>query len=93
MSPGFGGRVGVDLMGESYMKVKEWRRGPLCVLKTGLREQLRLSSQAQLYSWVPFCEGSYQMSPETSLLTGLLLAEGRDNGAEDSGDTEDELRR
>lgn len=33
------------------------------------------------------------MSPETSLLTGLLLAEGRDNGAEDSGDTEDELRR
>lgn len=28
------------------MKVKEWRRGPLCVLKTGLREQLRLSPQA-----------------------------------------------
>lgn len=33
------------------------------------------------------------MSQEPSLLTGLLLAEGRDNGAEDSGDTEDELRR
>lgn len=30
------------------MKVKEWRKGPLCILKTGLRGQLKSTGPAAL---------------------------------------------
>lgn len=45
------------------------------------------------YTLVCHLGGELPDVPRTSLLTGLLLAEAQDNGAEDSGDTEDELRR
>lgn len=70
--------------------MKEWRRGTVCP-ENWIERATKVSSQTLAVLLCAILGG--EMSQETSLLTGLLLAEGWDNGAEDSGDTEDELRR